>query len=180
MTPNGCFSFRIMWNDMPPFLRRIETLYPETRPSRDRLRDALGIEHFIHLYREDKVAQAVSLVIAQQTGTWHVNADGSVREGTPTPRPAHFDHNVIAQELSMLEDEHHSWRQWFEMQNIAPITMSYESLTQHPVATVESILHALGLDGPHDSVRAQTSRIATRLNDDWAMAFRRTISKKQC
>jgi LPS sulfotransferase NodH len=81
----GCFGMRIMWNNVPPLIARLGQLYPSMASDHDLLQAALGPLKFIHLARADKVAEAVSLDIAEQSGLWHRNADGTERERTTNP-----------------------------------------------------------------------------------------------
>jgi LPS sulfotransferase NodH len=160
-----------MWSDMPPFLERLADLYPDAKSDAERLRTALGIEHFVRLSRTDKVAQAVSLVIAAQTGLWHRNSDGSVREQTKAEEPARYDRTAIARELDVLESEERGWSRWFDAQSVEPRSLTYESLSVDPQARTRSVLRYLGVNSV-DIPTVGTAKLATSLNNDWAARFR--------
>jgi LPS sulfotransferase NodH len=167
----GCVGMRIMWSDMPPFLERLADLYPDAKSDVERIRTALGIEHFVRLSRTDKVAQAVSLVIAAQTGLWHRNFDGSVRERANHVEPARYDGRAIARELDVLESEEQGWSTWFPAQSVEPLSLTYESLSVDPEARTRSVLRYLGVNSV-DVPTVGTAKLATSLNDDWAARFR--------
>jgi LPS sulfotransferase NodH len=166
----GCFAMRIMWSDMPALLDRLGVLYPDVNGDQARLRSALGIEHFVHLSRADKVAQAVSLVIAAQTGLWHRNADGTIREGGEPVKPARYDHSLIAHELNMLEMEQRGWARWFSEHSIAPLILTYEALSTDPAETARVVLDHVGVRFV-DVPTVGTAKLATSLHVAWAERF---------
>ena len=166
----GLFGMRIMWSDMPLFLDRLGVLYPDANSDRERLRSALGIERFVHLSRGDKVAQAVSLVIAQQTGLWHRNADGTTRQGREPADPPRYDRGRIAQELSVLETEQQGWTRWFSEQSIAPLSLTYEALSTGLTETTKIVLEHLGVRSV-DVPSVRTAKLATSLNAAWVERF---------
>ncbi|MGH1493737.1 MAG: Stf0 family sulfotransferase [Acidimicrobiales bacterium] len=170
----GCFGMRIMWSDMPAFLERLAVLDPAPSSDRERLRSQFGIDYFVRLSRNDKVAQAVSLVIAAQTGLWHRNADGTVRQGSEPTAPPCYDYGHIAAELEMLECEARGWDNWFSTQSIAPLELTYEALSLDPVAQVMSVLSHIGSES--DIVpTVGTARLATSLTDEWTDRFRASL-----
>ena len=162
---------RIMWRDMPVFLQRLEVLYPGVDTVTGRLRHVLGIDYFVHLSRVDKVAQAVSLVLAAQTGLWHRNADGSERERAAPHAEPRYDHDQIAAQLRILEAEAVGWSQWFESVGVSPLALTYEELADDPTSSQARVLDYIGSAGP-PSLGPSTSKLATELNEDWAARFR--------
>ena len=167
----GRFGMRIMWRDMPAFLQRLEVLYPCEDTDTGRLRHVLGIDHFVHLSRVDKVAQAVSLVLAAQTGLWHRNADGSERERTAPHAEPRYDHDQIAAEFRMLEAEATGWSEWFKSVGASPITLTYEELAADPTDSLASVLEYIGSSSP-SSLGPGTAKLATELNEEWSARFR--------
>lgn len=174
----GCVGMRIMWSDMPPFLERLAGLYPDATSDQERLRMALGIERFVRLSRNDRVAQAVSLVIADQTGLWHRNSDGSVRQQAKHGEPARYDKSAIARELDVLEAEEEGWSTWFAAQSVEPLKLSYESLASDARERTRSVLRHLGVPCV-DVPTAGTARLASSMNDDWAARFRFELRPSQ-
>jgi trehalose 2-sulfotransferase len=170
---SGCPALRIMWSDMPAVLARLRTIDPTLISDRARVQRLLGIEHFVHLRRNDLVAQAVSLVLAGQTGIWHKNADGSAREIDSDGAEPIYDEQRIAAELRMLEVEAEGWETWFESQSISPVRLTYEDLAADPAKALTDVLEAIGrpvrppLPGPG------TARLAKHINDEWASKFQR-------
>ncbi|MEM8537016.1 MAG: Stf0 family sulfotransferase [Pseudomonadota bacterium] len=172
----GCFGMRIMWNNMPPLCARLGALFPHATGDHDRLRAAFGRLRFLHLSRADKVAEAVSLAIAHQTGLWHRNADGSERERFQPHQDPVFDADLIMREYMEVTAGHNDWNDWFKTQGITPHRVRYEALSANPKEEVASILTFLGLNpAAADKARPKTRKLATALNRDWADRFRAAI-----
>lgn len=169
-----CVGVRIMWSDMPEVLAHLADLYPGRASDRDRLRSQLGIEHFVRLSRSDKVAQAVSLVMAIQSGLWHRNADGTVREGAALVKPVRYNHEMIAAELALLEAESEGWDRWFATQAIAPLELDYDVLGLEPVVQMKRVLEHIGRSAERSPV-VRTAKLATTRNDEWVERFRGEI-----
>lgn len=167
----GVFGMRIMWSDMPAFLDRLANLSPGAGSSVQLLRSRFGIEHFIRLSRTDKVAQAVSLVMATQTGVWHRNADGTVRQGSADAASPRYDRAQIAAELEMLEKEQRGWDTWFATNSIVPLDLTYEALAVDPLAETRAILSHIGC-ASDEIPDIGTAKLSTSRNDAWIRRFR--------
>jgi LPS sulfotransferase NodH len=95
---NGIFASKIQWGQYASFLENAEG-------------DALLSQgHFIHLFREDLLAQAISRHIAVETGRWGV--DGRVTS-RPSPKPRFFDVDLIEGYLKLLAQANMNWRLFF-------------------------------------------------------------------
>ena len=162
---------RIMWSDMQGFLERLTELRPGLQNDSSLLAEVLGVGRYIHLYREDRIAQAVSLVLAKQTGLWHKNADGTIREQTGEPEQAVYSHDQIAAELAMLEQEAKGWGSWFADNQISPLQLSYESLVAEPSTSLHTILDHLDLPSTTNAT-VSMQKLAGELNQEWARRFR--------
>lgn len=169
--PDGSFGLRIMWSNMPMFLRQMASLYSEISTDKQRIQQAFGVNHFVYLYREDKVAQAVSLVLAKQTGLWHLNADRSIREGTGGAGEPEYDPTAIKHELDMLISEAHGWSEWFDEQTITPLRLSYEDLATAPQAALAHVLSGIGKAVEYPLPAVGTSPTNTVLNAVWRDRF---------
>ncbi|MGB0112568.1 MAG: Stf0 family sulfotransferase [Ilumatobacteraceae bacterium] len=167
----GCFGLRMMWTDMPVLLARLGTLHPGASTDRERLRLAFGVDRFVHLERGDRVAQAVSLVIAAQTGLWHRNADGSERQRTGSPQPPRYDHTAIASALRLLDEETSGWTTWFESTGVTPVTITYEQLSRDPARELQRVVGHLRRTSPAPAVPG-TAKLAGSQNEEWTTRFR--------
>ncbi len=154
-SPNGVFGFKAHW-DQFHIVRagRLLTLFPGLR--------------YVHLERTDRVAQAVSLAKAEQTGMW-----GSRRQApiaTPVYRP-----RLIRHWMDRIEQDNGRWLAFFRRLGIHPVAVTYESLAADPDAATVEVLRSFGF-APDPAARIdlrQTVRQADSINRDWIERFRR-------
>lgn len=163
---------RIMHDNIAALLHRLRALQG---PGDDCtiLTRAFGPLAFVHLSRTDKVAQAVSLTIAEQTGLWHKNADGTDRENFRLSSKPIYDHDQIALELAGLEAESLGWNTWFAANKISPLSVTYEGLAADPKTTLARVLTHINQDPDlANTITPGTQRLANALNVAWASRFR--------
>lgn len=138
-----------------------------------RLRAAFGKVLYLHLAREDQLAQAVSLVKAEQTGLWHLAPDGTELERLSPPRPPAYDFARIAARLEDIRRQDAAWRAWFADQRIAPLRIAYETLSADPHGTVARIAAALGVRLTASASPAPgVAKLADAVSLDWIARFR--------
>ena len=169
----GLFGMRVMWESMRDLAIRLEALFPELTSDSARFQSAFGPPVYLHLSREDKVAQAVSRWKAEQTGLWHVDADGNERERLKPGQTPSYDANELSRLVTELEDHDAEWAQWFARQGVVPVSISYEMLSSQPQATLALILSALGQDRTiAETVAPRTTKLADNESREWAARFR--------
>ncbi len=167
------FGCRIMWGSLGELSARLGPLGDGLEGDAARIERAFGPTLYMHLSRADKLAQAISLVKALQTGLWHMNGDGSMREGVAAPRRASYDASLIAEHLEAMRRDDAAWHAWFAENRIAPLRLTYETLIADPRHAVADILSALGLDRSLASkVAPRTAKLADDESEDWARRFR--------
>lgn len=132
-TANGIFASKIQWGQYLAYL---------DNPEGDWL---LSGGHFIHLYREDLLAQAISRHLALETGRW--GGDDRVTS-RPAAEPRFFDTDLVARYVKGLADASMQWRIFFARNGISPLILTYERLTDDPAGTVRTIVETFGLDVP--------------------------------
>lgn len=168
------FGLRLMRENLEELAAIAERLHPGLPSDRARLEKAFGRLLYIHLFREDKLAQAVSLVKAQQTGLWHVAPDGTEIERLAPPQEPQYDVERIARQLAELEAYDRAWNAWFAAQGIDPLRIGYESLSADPAAALARICAALGVPAPAAAeVRPGVAKLADETSLDWMRRFRR-------
>ena len=132
-----------------------------------------GRTAFLHLTRQDKVEQAVSLVRAEQTGLWHIAPDGTEIERMSPAQTPSYDPDRIKACFEKVTDYDRQWERWFATQNIKPHRVAYDALSSHPIKTLTEILCYLGLDGKAaNQVIPGVAKMADKTNMDWAIRFR--------
>src|SRR3989337_3196752 len=97
------FGLRLMRENLEELSAILDQIFPQLPSDRARLERAFGSILYIHLSREDKLAQAISLVKAEQTGLWHIATDGTEIERLSPPEESQYDFERINREVLKLE-----------------------------------------------------------------------------
>lgn len=169
----GMFGMRLMWPSLPGLLDKLRPLFPQQSTDAGRLAAAFGTPLYIHLRREDRLAQAISRAKAEQSGLWHRGADGSERERVKPPEAPSYDAAQLAGFIAEAAEYETGWQRWFASEGIAPLELTYEALSADPTAVLATILEALGLDpATAANVAPQTARLADAESAAWAERFR--------
>jgi LPS sulfotransferase NodH len=176
-TANGVFAARLMWGTMDEVTASLASVYPEHAGSDlGLLRAAFGRTRFVYLRRGDVVAQAVSLLRAEQTGVWFETArDRREPEGKPG-----FDFGQIRERVRLIEDHNAAWGGWFASAGVQPCLVQYEDLDADPVRVARGVLGFLGLDlaaGREIAVRHR--RLADEVNARWIEDYRRQETEER-
>jgi LPS sulfotransferase NodH len=97
----------------------------------------------VHLRRDDRLRQAISSVVAVDTGRWRSieGIEGRDALGAPV-----FDTERIERIMSYSDYCHGHFRKLFEAMGVTPLPMSYETLTTDYSAGVGRVLAHLGSD----------------------------------
>lgn len=172
----GIFGMRMMWGTLAELSERLGPLYAHA-VGRALLEEIFGPLIHVHVSRQDKVAQAISLLKAEQSGLWHVGADGSDRQRTAPSAPVGYDADRIAELLSELEHDDAAWEGFFAQYQITPIRIEYEALAKSPRTELRKLLVALSRpEAVADEVMVQTSKMADAESGAWAARFRQERS----
>ncbi|MDX1711816.1 MAG: Stf0 family sulfotransferase, partial [Rhodovibrionaceae bacterium] len=115
------FGLRLMWETVAELSARLDLLHPGLPDDAARFEHAFGTTRYIHLSRQDKIAQAVSRLRAEQTGLWHTASDGSERERLAPPRPPAYDADRLMQLEAEISIQDAAWEAWFAQLGLAPI-----------------------------------------------------------
>jgi LPS sulfotransferase NodH len=166
------FSIRVMWPSLHEMTEKLATLYPLETSDAGRISAAFGTPLYLHIEREDKVAQAISRSKAEQSGLWHRAADGGIREQIgPYQEPA-YDANRLRASIAETTAHQAQWRQWFAGQAITPMELTYEELSADPAAAVARLLTALDRDPEIASrIAPRTAKLADAQSREWAVRF---------
>ena len=168
----GVFGLRLMWRSVDDLSIRLEALYPDLSDDAERFEKAFGPTLYLHLSRQNKVAQAISLLKAEQTGLWHLAADGSERERTSPPQPPIYDADRLAEVLRELEMHDDAWSTWFASHQLTPLRLTYETLAATPRLVLADILSALGRNPQIATmVNTRTAKMADEISLDWTRRF---------
>jgi LPS sulfotransferase NodH len=158
--PQGWFGIKAHWPQFAPFAADCD------------MAKVLRIERYIRLKRLDTVAQAVSMVIAKQSGAWISYHDPA---GIVS-----FDFDMIEREYRTLQKQDIAWANYFTRNAITPLTVIYEQLNTNPERVVAKILSFLGLDSPELLIKSGSGpqRQATDRNALWCRQFRQEAASR--
>lgn len=169
----GTFGLRLMWVSVPEASRRLDNIAGGKADVAVRLEETFGPTLYIHLSRLDKVAQAVSLIRAQQSGLWHRNSDGTVLEGEETPRPIAYDGDRIGQLVAELEADDACWGDFFDARGIEPLRLTYETMSAAPQLALSKVLSALGRNPElAETIKVGTAKLADATSNEWVARYR--------
>lgn len=167
------FGLRLQRHSFGVLTTALAELHPDAAGDRARIEAEFGPTRFIHLRREDILAQAVSYVKARQTGLWHRAPDGTEIERLSPPAPPVFDRERIAAQVAEFEGFNSGWERWFTSEAIAPLRLTYEALARDPRATLAQVLAFIGRDPAQArNVETPTARLSDAVNADWIARFR--------
>jgi LPS sulfotransferase NodH len=167
------FGLRLMRQDLEDLSTLIGWVFPGLPSDRARLEAAFGDILYIHLAREDKLAQAVSMVKAEQTGLWHVAPDGTELERLAPPKDPEYDFQRIASKVAQLERYDAAWLTWFEAQGIVPLRIGYERLSANPAEALAVICDALGVPAPAPAtIRPGVAKLSDVVSMEWMRRYR--------
>jgi LPS sulfotransferase NodH len=167
------FGLRLMRENVVDLDGFVDLVHPGLAPGRARFEKAFGAIRYIHLFREDKLAQAVSLVKAEQTGLWHVAPDGTELERLAPPQDPVYDFDRLRREVEELESYDAAWWTWFNEQGVTPLRVGYETLSADPATTLIGICEALEIAAPDASdIKPSVAKLSDAISNDWMRRYR--------
>ncbi|NBV25442.1 MAG: hypothetical protein EBS05_26460 [Proteobacteria bacterium] len=179
--PSGTLGVKIFWQDIEDLWGQLQTEDPRLlmealagptaaegyRKIHRFLAALFPNPTFIYLDRQDVVRQAVSAMVATQTGVWR--SIPKVQENTPKQEPT-YDFERIASGVGYIEHCRHRWEGYFRANQIAAHRVNYESLAGRFEATVRELFTALGRpNAPVPPVRMR--RQADRRSEEMLLRF---------
>ena len=166
------FGLRLQRDSFAFFTDQLMLLHPTFASDRERIEAAFGTNKFIYLKREDYLDQAISRLRAQETGLWHLKADGSDLERMQPEHTGGYDRQKIEAYVQQSIAQNEEWTRWFAEEAIAPLVITYAELSKHPHAALSRVLAHIGLDkSVADTVPVQTRKLADDTNLAWRARF---------
>jgi trehalose 2-sulfotransferase len=105
-----------------------------------------SIEQFILLIRKDKVAQAVSLVLAQKTEVWHLHSDDKKNSYQAQLDSLKIDRsllNDVEQKVLFIEQQEARLKKTLANHQIQPLVVVYEDILADAPGQIDRILDFL-------------------------------------
>jgi LPS sulfotransferase NodH len=157
-----------MWGSLE---RMMEGLgQKSSEPDLHILEEAFGPLIFVHVRREDIVAQAVSWCRAEQTGYW--------QQGDVVTQEPHPDIAQMRRLMQTIREHNAAWEAWFDVQGVEPHAVTYEQLVGDRRRVIRGIAAKLAVDLPSDwRPQSPHRKQADTLNQVWADALRTSMSR---
>lgn len=169
--PSGILSVKLMWRDVQElaiatdplaFAELIEQppeqIAPATYSALAELLEAFFPRSTaIHLQRLDRVRQAVSACIAEQTGQWR-SIPGAEMPLVNEPR---YEAAQIDRQISYADFAHRNWRNLLSAMPTPPIAITYEQLVGSYDECVADLLRQLGSKASVPPIRMRRQANAT-------------------
>jgi trehalose 2-sulfotransferase len=169
-TSNQVFGFKLMSWYLDDFLIRLRgagVFGDETTRDLDLLQNAFPRLRFVHVFRRNKLRQALSTARALQTGLW------KVQKGKTALREPQFDLELIEQCLKEAGRQEERWHSFFQRIGVDPFRVEYETLCDDYEATIRGILNFLRISLPRNVQigPARTVRQADEISRVWEERF---------
>jgi len=152
-TENGIFGIKAHINQCLPFYQNgfISHFFGDIKHIAIRRRDVLG--------------QAISSVIASQSGKWT-----SEQEARKEPE---FAPELIEGALTAIVYQNHLWEHFFHLNGIEPCVIYYEDLLASPGSEIQRILDFMSVESSAaiDLEAIGIRKEATQLNEEWRNRF---------
>ena len=157
-SPSGWFGLKAHWNHFADAL--VDTS----------IADLLRPRQYIFIRRSDQLGQAISLVLARQTGAW-ISFHG--RRSEPV-----YSFEAITTARQEIEAQDRSWADYFLRTKTEPLTVRYEDLVDDPAAILQKVSDALGVRvTPGKRTLAMPKVQATQINKEWRVRFMADASR---
>ena len=168
----GIFGLRLQRHSFEYFMQKLHVLVPICSNDQDRIQEVFGRTLFVHLTRQNKLEQAISYVIASQTGLWHKAPNGQELERLSAPQEPVYNAELIQQYMTELAEMDQGWISWFANEGITPLRINYEDLSENPLAVTAKLLDKLGLDKELAiGLELPVAKLADNTNSQWALRF---------
>lgn len=171
-SPNGVFGAKLHLEHITEAKRRLRGhLGLPTVSLVAALQNTFPNLQLIWLRRKDKIAQAISLHRAIESGRFvKGGGDVQVRDGLPDSA-CRFDVNAIQRHVDTLVGEDTAWGLIFERIQIKPLEIEYEQFVADYRATILAVLDFISVDRISDDIRPVTERQADAVSAEWHRRF---------
>lgn len=151
-SPNGTFVVKAHWHQFEPFAGSFESIS-----------GGRCIDKTVWLYRESLFSQAISYVIAAQTGVW---MSGSKPHGT-----ASYDFDAIVEAATEIKRQNGCWNAYRNNCEREVLPLSYENLLVGDDKTQSELVRYLDLKNELVPSK-RTQKQASTLNTEWKERFK--------
>ncbi|MBW6416192.1 hypothetical protein J5Y17_00580 [Celeribacter sp. PS-C1] len=179
---NGIAAIKVMANQLAPVEECLATFSdaPSDAPY-SRFAQVTKTAQFVKLERSDLVYQAISRVIARQTGINHATGQkgdahfaGNLMDGYQSDYNARtrYDYKMIRDECTRITLENLTWSRFFETHGIVPEVLRYEDVSQDPdMKHLDMLASLLGVALPEERAQRKMVKLGNARNTEWREQF---------
>lgn len=130
---------------------------------------------YIWIKRKDKIYQAISYDLANQTGVWII--DGKWLPLTESnPKTPKFNKAKISECLKLILEDEKVWQDYFTRKKINPKIIYYEDLVIDYIKVVKACMNRLGITFKNNGIPSPgIKKQRSKLNDEWAERYYRFL-----
>lgn len=174
-TPNGVFSIKVMANQIVPVGEKLLHAGYKADDAESAFFSYFSDFYFIRIWREDKLKQAISRVIAEDTGICHATAlesdehfAGQIMKGFDVNYNGHllYERDKIDNQLCEINNEEHFINRLMTRFSISPMKIIYEIAVSD-----KAYLHECGEVFGESDVDISSERrlvaLSNKINKEW-------------
>lgn len=162
-TSNGVFGTKLISHFLFEFR--------QTKPDFKQIFDS--IDKFILLVRRDKVAQAVSLVLAQKTEIWHIHSNTKNISYKSKLEDIEIDDALLTnveQKYKFINNQEARLKKILAANHIEPLQLDYEDIVEDATSQINLTLDFLSITKPeayrmniHSGIKKMPSEISQKI-----------------
>ncbi|SEL91956.1 LPS sulfotransferase NodH [Roseivivax marinus] len=186
---NGVSAIKIMANQLDPVDRCLATFLKADREGEfAHVATAFPQARWVWLRRNDVVSQAISRIMAQQTGINHATAkpedahfSGNMMRGyNPNyNKNAVYQYDAILSHVTAITLENLVWQRFFESQGISPLKLTYEDvILDDTMSHLDTFAELAGVATPVPKTPRKMVKVGNSRNSEWRERFLRDAAKK--
>lgn len=187
---NGVASIKVMANQLLDIEDGLKTfLKPKPGPRFFRFHNAFKDAKWARIRRRNVVAQAISRVMAQQTGINHATGTaeqehfaGNLLKGYSEDynQSAKFNYDAILREATSITLENVAWDQFFRDFEIDPLVLTYEDVVRdNDMTHLDRIAKLVGLTEVPDRKPRTMVKVGNQRNKDFEKQFLRQAAENK-
>lgn len=190
ISPNGVTAVKVMANqlfDIDTCLSGVVT--PGGKGMFPHFAETFRNAHWIRLIRHDVVAQAVSRVMARQTGINHATARpddehfaGNLAKGYDPNynKDTKYQYGAIQNESVAIVLENLGWARFFESNGIKPIEFVYEEVAADAdMRHLDVMAELAGISEPLPHRHRKMVKVGNTRNEEWRARFYNEVARSR-
>jgi len=187
---NGVMAVKVMANQLQNVEDCLKTyLRPPPGPRYFRLHKVFEDAKWVRLVRKGVVAQAISRLMALQTGVNHATSTqdqehfaGNLMRGYKEDynARARYDYAMILRECTAITLENLAWDHFFRDHGIEPLTLVYEEVAKDKeMGHLDQLAELAGLDEEPERQPRKMVKVGNQRNSDFEKLFMADAAQRQ-